>query len=64
MFNQKLKNSIESLGKRREEDYERFNQKYWELRHDFDLLLDHLGVHIDDVRPSRVIRKKGGPEKG
>jgi hypothetical protein len=45
-------------------DHDHLNQRYWDLRHDMDLLLEHLKVNIRDVPSRREIVQKGGPEKG
>lgn len=45
-------------------DYYNLNERYWNLVRDFNALLEHLGLNIEDVPGRREVTKKGGPEKG
>jgi hypothetical protein len=47
-----------------EDRIERANDRYWDLRHQFELLLGHLGVSIETIPTHLAIHKKGGPEQG
>jgi hypothetical protein len=42
--------------------HEQLKEKYWQLRHDIDMLAAHLGLSFVDIH-KRVVEKKGGPEK-
>jgi hypothetical protein len=54
------KRAIEHLAAR----LESINERYWELDRAHRRLLDELGYVEEQVIEHKVLRKKGGPEKG
>ena len=61
MFHKKLKQSIKDTNKRIEEVDDRWRNKYYELKADFDNLVAALGMARRETHKVEYI-KKGGPE--
>lgn len=53
-----LRDWINMVDERHERNYDRLNERYWALKHDFDLLVGHLGLHFDRVKAHTKIEKK------
>jgi hypothetical protein len=49
--------NLEADLKWRKHELEQLDGKYWKLRHDFDMLAEHLGVSFIDIK-KRVLQQK------
>lgn len=65
MFISKRKlRSLERDLKFAHDSIDRANERHWALKREFDMVLEHLGIYIEEVSKHSVVRKKGGPERG